>query len=452
MTNHTNRSKRRASHIWLVFGTMLLASAGQESFADELKKSNVLGSFTGPSWATVSVVQDGAGVVQFTVTPHNNTGVYTQPLGANFGVRKFTFNTVSGCTITANDITIVSPSAGNTIIATPPGDPFGSFAWEITCGVGANPLIFTVAQTGISPNSFQQANANKATYSAEIGGFTVSNPAITSQWVSEAGAIFIERAPHPPTKSRPFVDQLTKSNVLPQSTSPSYATVSLTQKATNVVEFTVTANHSANYKSTGANFGITKFSFDTKLALSPGDFTFITPSSGCNKTQNPPLAAFGQFDWMVTTSSGAPTLVFEVTHSGATLSSFEVPNPNKAMYAAFIGGFTVTNSTITSQWVSEAVAVVSREKPIGRKTTLLTKERSGFDYVGNGPIQVERTDSPVTLGNQFELASRILADPEPGNLEVRPFWRLERDGVIGRRAAKGQDLGRAFRFSGRGAE
>jgi hypothetical protein len=196
MTIHSSHSRTLACRALIFVGTLVLASAGRESIGDELTNSNVLGTSTGPSWATVTVVQDGTGVVKFTVTPNNNTGVYVQPLGANFGVTKFTFNTSSSFTIVASDIAISQPSAGCTTVKNPSGDPFGSFNWEITSRIGANPLIFTVTQTGAMPSFFQSANTNKAMYSAEIGGFTVKGSNVTSQWVSESGTVFTAvRAP-----------------------------------------------------------------------------------------------------------------------------------------------------------------------------------------------------------------------------------------------------------------
>jgi hypothetical protein len=198
MANHSSHSRTLARRALIFVGTLVLASAGRESIGDELANSNVLGTFTGPTWATVTVVQvgTGPGVVKFTVTPNNNTGVYVQPLGANFGVTKFTFNTSSGFTIVAGDIAISSPSAGCNKVQNPSGDPFGSFNWEITSKIGANPLIFTVTQTGATPSSFEYPNANKAMFSAEIGGFTVKESTVTSQWVSESGTVYTAvRAP-----------------------------------------------------------------------------------------------------------------------------------------------------------------------------------------------------------------------------------------------------------------
>ncbi len=147
------------------------------------------------------------------------------------------------------------------------------------------------------------------------------------------------------------------SNVLPSETSPSYATVTLTQKTTNVVEFTVTPNKSPLYITTGATFGVSEFTFDTSLALEPGDFTFVSPSTGCNKVQNPPLVPFGKFNWLVTSSRGANPLVFDVTHTGAVPSSFEVANTNHAEFSVLIGGFTTSTPGVTSQWVSDLGAV-----------------------------------------------------------------------------------------------
>jgi hypothetical protein len=189
MTNHPSPSRTPACRALIFVGTLVLASAGRESIGDDqLTNSNVLGQFTGPSWATVTLAQAGAGVVKFTVTPNNNTGVYVQPLGPRFGVTKFTFNTISTFTIVASDITV---PAGCSAVGNPSGDPFGQFNWEVTSNVAANPLIFTVTKTGVNPNSFQRANSpNNATFSAFIGGFTVSSSNVTSHWVSEGGTIF----------------------------------------------------------------------------------------------------------------------------------------------------------------------------------------------------------------------------------------------------------------------
>ena len=151
--------------------------------------------------------------------------------------------------------------------------------------------------------------------------------------------------------------ELTVSNVLPSETSPAYATVTLVQKSTNVVEFTITPNQSPLYKTMGATFGVTSFTFDSSLALSPGDFTFVSPSVGCNKVQNPPIVPFGKFNWLVTSTRGANPLVFDVTHTGAVPSSFEVPNANHAEFSTLIVGFTTSTPGVTSQWVSDPGAV-----------------------------------------------------------------------------------------------
>jgi hypothetical protein len=149
---------------------------------------------------------------------------------------------------------------------------------------------------------------------------------------------------------------LTTSNLLPTETSPPYATVTLTQKATNVVEFTVTATTNW-YSSEGPNFGITNFTFDSDLTLSPGDITFVSPSVGWSKVQNPPANPFGSFNWGVTSTRGTTTLVFDVTHAGATPSDFSIYNLKHAMFAANIVNFTVQGSSVTSHWVTNGGAV-----------------------------------------------------------------------------------------------
>src|SRR5262245_39026825 len=60
------------------------------------------------------------------------------------------------------------------------------------------------------------------------------------------------------------------SNLLPLETSPPYATVTLTQLASNKVELRVTPT-TVWYSSTNTNFGIAGFAFNCRVALNPGD-------------------------------------------------------------------------------------------------------------------------------------------------------------------------------------
>jgi hypothetical protein len=149
---------------------------------------------------------------------------------------------------------------------------------------------------------------------------------------------------------------LTVSNDLPTTTPPNppYATVDVIQKSTNVVEITVTPTTNY-YSSTGANFGVTNFTFDTNLTLAATDITVVTPSAGWSKVQNPSANFFGTFNWLLTSTRGAKKLVFDVNHTGATPSNFMIANSQGEMFAANIVDFTVNGSSVTSQWVSNAV-------------------------------------------------------------------------------------------------
>jgi hypothetical protein len=151
---------------------------------------------------------------------------------------------------------------------------------------------------------------------------------------------------------------LTDSNLLAKQTAPPYATVTVTQQATDVVEFTVVAG--TDYYMPSGNFGITSFTFNTDFPMVPSDFTFtfVTPSAGCNPTPNPPANPFGSFNWRVTSAMGAPTLTFRVRHTGATPAHFMIKNMNQRTFAANISNFTKPGSTVTSHWVSDSLVLL----------------------------------------------------------------------------------------------
>ncbi len=159
---------------------------------------------------------------------------------------------------------------------------------------------------------------------------------------------------------------LTVSNVLGNATTTPYVTVVLTQKSTNVVEFSVTPNVCPQYSGTGKNFGIAGFGFNTQLNLTPTDIAFNPPSSGLDwKLVNPGTCVeFGTFIWVLSSTStrALNPLVFDVTFSAAVPGNFERKNALGREFAANVVNFT-TSSGVSSQWVTNATTAVILPPP-----------------------------------------------------------------------------------------
>lgn len=169
--------------------------------------------------------------------------------------------------------------------------------------------------------------------------------------------IFVHAGPGSFGGSIPFY--IDTSNVLSAPpTGRHYASVTLTQIATNTVEFTISAD-STVYKSTGANFGVASFAFNSTISLVSSDIKFKTPTTGWKSTQNGTGDGFGNFSWVVssTLARGSNPLVFDITHTGAVVSDFENLNIHNALFAAQIVNFT-SSTGVTSQWAANKGGVI----------------------------------------------------------------------------------------------
>ena len=175
---------------------------------------------------------------------------------------------------------------------------------------------------------------------------------------------------------------LTDSNTASIPDGNEYASVTLVQVGTNV-QFTVDPND-ALFTSTGPNFGVATFAFNTDVSLVLANINVSSPTQGANYPSNfqtdNNADGFGTFSYQFDVSPNGNPLVFTVP---GLLASFLPPNDDTNWFAAHIIDFTYTGATgVTSAWFAGSGKGGQTEIPLPGAVWLFGSALLGLLAVG----------------------------------------------------------------------